>query len=110
MFIDSLEGLEQCPHLELNWAHDGMPKVHGYLVECTDGHTYLLFAPDMFSLQHIHAYCHIFDMVKTRMSDHDYDPIRKCIKPALCNEKDEYGFYKEFYAPASEIGKIYLVK
>lgn len=110
MFIDSLEGFKQYSDLELDWCHDGMDTIPGYLITCTDGHTYLCFAPDMDSLKHMHVYRKVMNMAEVYMSDHMYDPLRKRIRPAFCHEKDEWDNYKVFYAPASEIGKIYLVK
>lgn len=110
MFINSLVGLERCPDMEMGWARNGMPEIPGYLVECTDGHTYLMFAPDMSSLKNIHAYWRVLSMVKQRMSDHEYDPMRDCISPALTSEIDTDGSHKPLRAPASEMGKVYLVE
>lgn len=102
LFIKDLN-FEQATNLELEYLHDGMEMVPGYIVDCTDGHSYLLFAPDMSSLKHMHSYYHIMDMVK-------FDPLRECIYPAMSYEKNEYGYYKAFCAPTSEMGKIFLVK
>lgn len=111
MYIDSLDGFEQATELEYGWAHDGTSEVLGFLIDCTDGHTYLVFAPDRNCLTHMAAYSRILRMVKTRMSDHEYDPIRKCIKPAFSSEYDDgFGDHKVFCAPPSEMGKIYRVK
>lgn len=109
MFIDNLV-YPQALGLEFDHNHLGMTTVPGYLFDCTDGHRYMVFAPDMDSLKHMHAYHRILGMVKTRMSDHDYDPVRQCIEPAWSYEKDEFGDHKVFHAPASEMGKIYVVK
>lgn len=110
MFIDSLDGLEQCPDLELEWVHNGMETMPCYLITCIDEHTYLIVAPDMDAARHIHAYRSLWKRVKMRMSDHMYDPLRPCFEPAYSNTKDEHGEYKVFHAPASEVGKIFLVK
>lgn len=88
---------------------DGMETVPGYIVKCKDGHSYLVFAPDMDSVKHMHAYSKLMRSVKTYMSDHDYDPVRKCISPAWSYETDERGDYKVFHAPAYEMGKIFVV-
>ena len=108
MFIDNLS-FSRAKELEvsLERSDDTVP---GYLLECTDGHTYLIFAPDMTSAKHMPVYHKLFDMAKTRMSDHDYDPIRLCFKPAFSSRINEYGDNQVFRAPASEMGKIYLVK
>lgn len=108
-FIDKII-FEQCPDLEMPYNHNGMPTVPGYTIDCTNGHTYLIFGPDMDSVKRMSAYSRLFRMVKKRMSDHDYDPIRMCFHPAWSSEKDEWGDYKVFHAPASEMGKIYLIK
>ena len=111
MYIDSLDGFEQATELEVSWCHDGMPEVPGYLISCTDGHTYLVFAPNMNCLKDMGKYHKILNMVETYMSDHTYDPIRERIRPAWSSEFDEkYGDRKIFHAPASEMGKIYRVK
>lgn len=82
--------------------------VPGYLLECTDGHTYLIFAPDMTSAKYMPEYRKLFDIAKIRMSDHD--PVRICYQPAFSSHRDEYHDHKVFRAPASEVGKIFLVK
>lgn len=107
MLINHLHYPQATP---LEYYPDGMETIPGYLVDCTNDHTYLVFAPDMSSLKHIRAYYQIMKMVKSRMSDHDYDPIRYCIYPAQSSEFDEDGQRKVFHAPASEMGKIYVVK
>lgn len=108
MYIDNLD-FPRAKELEVCLERSD-DKVPGYLLECTDGHTYLIFAPDMTSAKHMPIYHKLFDMAKTRMSDHDYDPVRLCFKPAFSSHRDEYHDHKVFRAPASEIGKIYLVK
>lgn len=109
MFVSNLD-YPQSETLELMNYRDGMKTVPGYIVECVDGHSYLVFAPDIDSLKHMYSYHNLMKRVKERLSDHIYDPIRKCIYPAWSFEKDEYGNHKVFHAPASEMGKIFLVK
>ena len=97
---------QRCTELEfINYG-----SIPGYLVDCTDGNTYLLFAPDMSSLKHIHAYQKIIRMAKTYYSDHMYDPVRQCIRPAFCSELDEIGDYKVLHGPLSNLGKIFRLE
>lgn len=108
IFFDNLN-FPRAKELELDNQVD-RGTIPGYTLECTDGHTYLIFAPDMDSAKHMHAYFRLFRMGKKRMSDHMYDPVRLCFSPAWSNEIDEFGHHKVFTAPVSEMGKIYLVE
>lgn len=110
MFIDDYSTFKQATDLEFPQYHNGRETIPGYLIDCTDGHKYLVFAPDLNCVRHILAYQKITRMVKKYMSDHEYDPIRDCIHPAFCHEKDELGDYKVLHAPVSEMGKIFIVK
>ena len=99
---------EECTDMETPHLSDGM--VPGYLVDSEDGNTYLLFAPDMDSLKHMHAYRTIIRSAKEYMSDHMYDPIRKQIRPAFCNDVDEYGDHVVLRKPADEyLGKVFKI-
>lgn len=108
IYIDNLD-FPRAKELEVAHEKDD-DKVPGYLLECTDGHTYLIFAQDMASAKHSPVYQKLFDMAKTRMSDHDHDSVRLCFRPAFSKYRDEYHDHKVFRAPASEIGKIYIVE
>lgn len=97
IYIDNLD-FPRAKELEL--IEDGDEnKVPGYLVECTDGHTYLIFAPDKPSAEHMYNYRKLLEMRK-----------HKSLRLAFSKYRDEYHDHKIFHAPASEIGKIYVVE
>lgn len=102
--------LKRSEDLEYSHYADDDCMLYGYLVDCTDGETYLLFAPDMNSLRYLNAYNKIFQMLQRRVSEHDYEPIRDCIRPAFtCEFNEEIQDHKILRAPWEYYGRIFRV-
>lgn len=91
---------------------DGMSTIPGFIVECEDNHSYLLFAPEMEALKHMRCYYSIIDNAKQYDTDQGYCPFVPCIYPAYVGVYDiatkTYN-KKPLVAPVTEMGKIYVL-
>ena len=102
--------LERDKQYELRSDEDGTHTIPAYIITTKDDKKYLVFAPDMDAVKHMHCYSKLVRNVKERYSDHEYDPIRKCISPAFCDELDDEGSPKVLQGPVQLMGNIYRVE
>lgn len=65
---------------------NGMEDLPGFFIDCDDGNTYLVFAPDMESVTHMHCYERLTGKIRLAM-----------------------GGYSVLRAPITELGKVYVV-
>lgn len=100
-FDNEIVYLKRSPDLECgSYANDGFI-LNGYLVDCTDGETYLVFAPDEISIRYSPAFDKLMSMKQRDLINPELGPTVYHIQPAYTDEdqvlKGSWSYYGKIF-------------